>query len=150
MTNNFSTFLLPRASTKESKSVERSSAIGDGTAVRLKQMLFLGRRGNLTFLVYIIAVYWKVGVQIAYRVISLIFVLFLLPPGTKERAIIHALASAGVVHVVAQSCYAGNLTACGMCPGNGLSNTQFQWGICTTNMIVSYCYITWHGNLVTW
>ena len=60
--------------------------------------------------------------------------------GTKERAIIHALASASVVDVVAQSCYAGNLTSCGMCPVNMLNigaNPNYQWGLCSDNIIVS-------------
>ncbi|XP_063679793.1 protein Wnt-4-like isoform X1 [Bolinopsis microptera] len=61
-------------------------------------------------------------------------------PGTKERAVIHAIASAGVVDVVAKSCYNGNLTACGMCPvgvRNIGPNNAYQWGLCSDNIVLS-------------
>ncbi|KAL5258974.1 hypothetical protein ACHWQZ_G009441 [Mnemiopsis leidyi] len=60
-------------------------------------------------------------------------------PGTKERAVIHAFASAGVVDVVAQSCYAGNLTACGMCPSPNARSMgpNNQWGLCSDNIVDS-------------
>ena len=53
---------------------------------------------------------------------------------------IHAIASAGVVDVVAKSCYNGNLTACGMCPvsvRNMGPNNAYQWGLCSDNIVVS-------------
>jgi len=60
--------------------------------------------------------------------------------GTKERALMHALASAAVVSGVAYACYEGNISCCGDCTTSaygGNIDVAYAWGACSRDILSS-------------